>query len=83
VTPDLSPRQAQALRFIARHVRTRGFPPTIRELLDEMGAVSTNWGAQVLHRLERKGYLVRMRGSARALALTDQGKRWLERGRLQ
>jgi SOS-response transcriptional repressor LexA len=75
----LSPRELTALRFIARCVATRGFPPTHQELLTELGARSTNWAAQLFRGLERKGYLVRQRGQARALSLTRDGREYVRR----
>jgi len=75
-----SPRQAEVLRFIRRCVAGRGYPPTNREILAELGATSTNWSADVLRALERKGFITRLRGQPRTLALTRAGHRYLGGG---
>jgi repressor LexA len=37
----LTPRQRQILDYITESIMTRGYPPTIREIGDEMGIKST------------------------------------------
>jgi repressor LexA len=48
----------------------RGYPPTIRELCDAVGLGSTDTVAFHLKRLEADGYIRRITGSPRAIALT-------------
>lgn len=64
----LTRRQSQVIRFVRRHVRDRGFPPTVREIADELG-VHANAAAGHVASLERKGVLRRSPGVARGLVL--------------
>lgn len=69
---DLTPRQWSTLRAIVVSIVTRGMPPTLRELGDELGIGSTNGVADHLEALERKGYVERRPMLARGLALTER-----------
>jgi SOS-response transcriptional repressor LexA len=73
----LSPSERAALAYIARCLAGRGYPPSHAELLRELGATSTNWANQLFRGLERKGYVVRQRGQARALSLTRDGREYV------
>src|SRR4051794_24838453 len=63
----LTDRQREALDFIGRYITTRGFPPTLREIGEEMGIRSTNGVNDHLKALEKKGYLEREDLKSRAL----------------
>lgn len=66
----LTERQEQLLSYIADHVETHGFPPSIREMADHMGIRSTNGVNDHLKALERKGYIAREKGlKSRAISL--------------
>lgn len=64
---DLTQRQRQILELIARRIEDQGYPPTIREIGEEMGIKSTNGVNDHLKALERKGYLRREGLKSRAL----------------
>lgn len=63
----LTRRQKQILDYITDSIRTRGYPPTIREIGDEMGIKSTNGVNDHLKALERKGHLRRDDLKSRAM----------------
>ena len=63
----LTRRQQQILDFIALRIQEQGYPPTIREIGQEMGIKSTNGVNDHLKALERKGALVREGLKSRAL----------------
>ncbi|MGF1511128.1 MAG: transcriptional repressor LexA [Myxococcota bacterium] len=63
----LTPRQQEILSFISRRIEEQGYPPTIREIGEEMGIRSTNGVNDHLKALERKGYLRREGLKSRAL----------------
>lgn len=63
----LTPRQRQILDYITESIQTRGYPPTIREIGDEMGIKSTNGVNDHLKALERKGHLTRDDLKSRAM----------------
>ncbi len=63
----LTQRQKQILDFITKRIQEQGYPPTIREIGEEMGIRSTNGVNDHLKALERKGYLRREGLKSRAL----------------
>lgn len=63
----LTERQRQILDFISQRIQEQGYPPTIREIGEEMGIRSTNGVNDHLKALERKGFLVREGLKSRAL----------------
>lgn len=71
---ELTERQHAILKFIARHIAEKRFPPTIREIGEGMGIRSTNGVNDHLKALERKGYL--SRGELKSRALVPSEKAW-------
>lgn len=55
---DLTKRQATALAFIVESNKSRGFPPTLKEIGEHMGIRSTNGVSDHLRALQRKGMIV-------------------------
>jgi repressor LexA len=70
----LTDRQLEVLRFIAREIEDRGYPPTIREIGEALDIRSTNGVNDHLKALERKGYLARDPVKSRALIPTDRAR---------
>ncbi|MGA9525732.1 MAG: transcriptional repressor LexA [Myxococcaceae bacterium] len=71
---ELTDRQREILSFIVRETETRGFPPTIREIGEEMDIRSTNGVNDHLKALERKGYLNRGEQQSRSLVPTKRAR---------
>jgi repressor LexA len=71
---ELTLRQKEILQFIVRETETRGFPPTIREIGEEMDIRSTNGVNDHLKALERKGYLTRGEQQSRSLVPTKRAR---------
>ena len=65
----LSVKQKNILDVIKRNIDEKGFPPSIREIAEEVGLKSTSTVAGHLTRLERKGYIKRVPGSPRAISI--------------
>lgn len=63
----LTTRQKQVLDFIKDSIKSRGYPPTFREIGEKMGIRSTNGVNDHLKALEKKGYLQRDDLKSRAL----------------
>ena len=72
VLPDLSPRQREALDFIAQQVGETGYPPTRSELADALGVRSANAAELHLQALARKGYIELVPGASRGIRLLAQ-----------
>jgi SOS-response transcriptional repressor LexA len=71
-TPARSPltaRQAEVLAVVARHIRERGYAPTLRELCATLSIRSTNSVSDHLRALVRKGWLRHDAWKSRGLAL--------------
>ena len=71
---DLTDRQKQVYRFLESFLCQHGYPPTIREIQRHFGLASTKGVKDHLDRLEAKGYIRRMSGSARAIELVGAGE---------
>src|SRR5689334_13723407 len=71
---ELTDRQREILNFIVKETENRGFPPTIREIGEEMDIRSTNGVNDHLKALERKGYLQRGEQQSRALVTTKRAR---------
>jgi repressor LexA len=69
-----SPGQLAALRHIEAHLQVNGYPPTLRELVADLGVTSTNDVSERLRALEKKGLIRRGARVARAIAITDAGR---------
>ncbi len=64
---ELSERQERMLRFIREFIREYRFPPTIRQIGEEVGITSTSVVKYNLDALERKGYIERDREISRGM----------------
>src|SRR5260370_42254112 len=71
---ELTDRQKQILHFIVKETENRGFPPTIREIGEQMSIRSTNGVNDHLNALERKGYLQRCAQQSRSLVVTKRAR---------
>jgi len=71
---ELTERQREILAFIVKETESRGFPPTIREIGEEMDIRSTNGVNDHLKALERKGYLSRGEQQSRSLVATKRAR---------
>ncbi|HEX5951431.1 MAG TPA: transcriptional repressor LexA [Actinomycetota bacterium] len=68
-TNGLTTRQQRILEFIARTVRERGYPPTVREIGEAVGLTSSSSVHAQLANLERRGLLHKDPTKPRAMAL--------------
>lgn len=68
---ELTERQEQILACIRDYLRNYKQPPTVREIGDQVGLSSTCTVYRHLETLERRGYIRRGRGKARAIEILD------------
>lgn len=68
-----SPKQRQALSFIAEFIDRNWHSPSVYEIAREFGGISTNAVLDLLIALEKKGYITRKPRLARTIALTPLG----------
>ena len=69
MTPELTRREEQILETIKNAVRTKGYPPSVREIGKAVGLSSTSTVHGYLRRLEKKGLLHRDPSKPRALEI--------------
>ncbi len=67
----LTKKQTGFLSFLKEYCQERGYPPTVREIMDGLGLSSTNVVRKYLKILERKGYIKRQFHSPRAIEIVD------------
>jgi repressor LexA len=63
----LTPRQREVLQIIEKHVRDRGYPPSVREIGEAVGLTSPSTVHAHLAALQRRGYLRRDPTKPRAI----------------
>lgn len=80
---DLSKRQQAILEFIMEEIRTKGYPPSVREIGEAVGLSSPSTVHSHLATLEQKGYIRRDKSKPRALEIIFEdapspflSKRW-------
>jgi repressor LexA len=69
--PGLSARQLRVLEVIRDYTDEFGYPPTIREIGEQVGITSTSVVSYNLNVLQNKGHLLRDRDISRGLRLVD------------
>ncbi|WP_436795526.1 transcriptional repressor LexA [Actinospongicola halichondriae] len=67
MSEDITKRQRQILEVIEEHQRTRGYPPSVREIGESVGLTSPSSVHAHLATLQRLGYLVRDPDKPRAI----------------
>jgi repressor LexA len=70
---ELTGQQEKVMDFLRAYARKQGFPPTMREIGEELGF---SWPAARGHlkALERKGYIRIMAQKSRGIEILDQGR---------
>ena len=66
---SLTPRQAEILELIRRHLAETGFPPTRTEIARRLGFRSANAAEEHLRALARKGAIELLPGTSRGIRL--------------
>jgi len=66
---EITESQQALLDLIGRRIATDGYPPTMREMCDGLGLVSTNGVSDTLKALERKGFIERKPRAPRAIKI--------------
>jgi repressor LexA len=67
----VTPRQREALRFVASWIQAHGFAPSLLEISEGLGLHSVAIAHRHVSRLERKGFLFHDPGVARSLRVLD------------
>ncbi|MGD0887201.1 MAG: hypothetical protein ABSA46_20345 [Thermodesulfovibrionales bacterium] len=67
----LTEHQRKTLQFIVDFIDQNGYPPKIVEILEGVGYNNPGYVHKILSYLEKKGYIVRIKGSHRGIRLTE------------
>lgn len=70
-TAQLTDRQREVLDFIRDKIRSRGYGPTIREIMQEFDINGPNGVTCHLKALEKKGVIKRDYGRSRAITIVE------------
>lgn len=71
MTDGLTERQREILAYIKKEIRTRGYPPSVREIGEAIGLSSSSTVHGHLARLEEKGFIRRDPTKPRAIEVCD------------
>jgi repressor LexA len=69
---EITATQKAYLTMIRDHIRTMGYPPTLREMCQAL-KVNLNAVFEIVCRLERDGYLKMGRLKSRTMVVTEKG----------
>lgn len=64
-------RQRQILDFIREFTKSKGYPPTVREIGDGVGITAPSTVHAHLAALQASGHLTREEGKPRAMTITE------------
>ena len=67
----LTKREQQILNYMKQEIKTKGYPPTVREICAAVGIKSTSTAHKDIESLVRQGYLVKDPSKPRALLVND------------
>ncbi|MCI8609085.1 MAG: transcriptional repressor LexA [Firmicutes bacterium] len=67
----LKEREQRILNYMKEEIRTKGYPPTVREICTAIGIKSTSTAHKDIESLVRQGYLVKDPSKPRALMVVD------------
>lgn len=68
---QLKEREQKILNYMKEEIRTKGYPPTVREICAAVGIKSTSTAHKDIESLVRQGYLVKDPSKPRALMVVD------------
>ncbi len=68
----LTEKERKLLFFIREHIRKKGIPPSMREIMKKFGYSSIGTVQSYIYSLEKKGAIKRDKGKARALRITEK-----------
>ena len=70
----LTEREKKIFTYMKTEIKTKGYPPTVREMCGALGIKSTSTAHKDLASLERKGYIRKDTSKPRAIEILDFGR---------
>lgn len=68
---DLTEREQRILEYIKKEIKSKGYPPTVREMCLSLGIKSTSTVHKDMHQLEKKGAIRKDPSKPRAIEILD------------
>ena len=78
----LTTQQKNTLRYIVNSIDKNGYPPTIPEIQKALKYNNPGYVFKLLHYLEKKGYITKMKREHRGIRLTELGEAKFVAGQL-
>ena len=75
MTEKLTVKQERVFNFIRKYKEERGYPPTVREITENLGLSGPNSAKKFLDILERKGWIKKTAKSSRAIEILSEEKK--------
>ncbi len=72
---DLTDRQVAIINYIKKEIKTKGYPPSVREIGEAVGLSSSSTVHNHLNQLESRGYIKRDPTKPRAIEVIDRNLR--------
>lgn len=69
----ITPKQLEVLKTIHILKNEKGYSPTVREITSKLGLSSHSTVHLHIDKLKQKGYVNKLKSSARSLVITDKG----------
>jgi repressor LexA len=77
MTEKLTVKQERVFNFIKKYKEESGYPPTVREITENLGLSGPNSAKKFLDILERKGWIKKTAKSSRAIEILNEAKKVL------
>jgi repressor LexA len=77
MTEKLTVKQERVFNFIRKYKEESGYPPTVREITENLGLSGPNSAKKFLDILERKGWIKKTAKSSRAIEILSEAKKVL------
>nr|WP_252227725.1 transcriptional repressor LexA [Caldicoprobacter algeriensis] len=68
---NITDKQRKVLEFIKKELKTKGYPPSVREICEGLGIRSTSTVHEYLERLEKNGFIRRDPTKPRAIEILE------------
>lgn len=60
----------KAFRYVEKHIRKMGYPPTLREIGKALGYTSPSSGTAIVEEMENRGWIKRSQDRRRVIVVT-------------
>lgn len=72
VNTELKEKDISVLLYLMKHLNSNGYPPSVREICSQFDIKSTSTVFSILNKLQKKGYIKRVRSKTRAIEILEK-----------